>query len=89
MKILICCLHLIAQEWADPKPGVQRVRRIPPNLPKDLLLTTKWTKNGFFVEELRGVKFKRSTFWGGGFATPQKSVLAIGLGKGLIIKCLT
>ena len=35
----------------------------PPNLPKGPLLVTKWAKSGFFVRGLRGVRFKKSSFW--------------------------
>ena len=35
----------------------------PLNLPKCPFSTTKWAKNGVFVGGLRGVRFKKSTFW--------------------------
>ena len=67
-----CTQHWLASkrfcEWTRTEPDPcqacsQGVRRTPPNLPKGPLLVKKWTKNGVFVGWLRGVRFKKSTFW--------------------------
>ncbi len=40
----------------------------PPNLSKGPLFATKWAKNGF----MKGVRFKRSTFWGSARTPPPQ-----------------
>ena len=64
--------------------GGAGVRCTTPNLPKGPLLPTEWGKNGVFVGGLRGVRFKKSTFWVQRvnlfwIRTPLKSILATGL----------